>query len=189
MFHRHDPARDGGVLRVVLLRAAGVVFLLLASAGSSLGDEPTEVLQHCGTATVGATAPWLSGWTLDQDVFNLVNARKETGWQRLALVFWQTTCLPCRQGLERLRDAATELAEDGVRVLLVNCGEAPEQVRAFTKAHHLEFEVLLDPFGLTEQSYLNQQSLPRTVIVARSGHVLEIYGREGSDYVERVRGR
>ena len=162
-----------------------------AVAGSKAVLEPalTETLSSSGSATVAAAAPWLAGWTLEDQVWNLRKAFADTSTDRVALVFFATWCAPCKQGVMQLTARAADLKTAGVSVVLVDYQEDAAKVRGFL-GDKPAFPVVLDRFGASEQSYLrtngDQVRLPRTVLIGRDMKVQAIFGSEGGDYVDRL---
>lgn len=175
----------------LLVLTSGILIFILCLAGSAGAADPvaTESLNRSGDAAVSRPAPWLAGWTLDDQVWNLRKAFADTTSQRVALVFFATWCAPCRQGIERLSARAADLRAAGVKVILVDFQEEAEKVRRFVGAAP-PFPVVLDRFGATEKSYLRTGDepvrLPRTVLIGRDGNVQAIFGSEGEDYVDRI---
>ncbi|MBK8015295.1 MAG: redoxin family protein [Betaproteobacteria bacterium] len=151
----------------------------------------TESLTASGQARVGAPAPWLAGWTLDDKVWNLRKAFADTMTDRVALVFFATWCAPCREGIRQLAARAADLRAARVSVVLVNYQEDAPRVRGFLDGPPA-FPVVVDRFGACETAYLrsgdDQVRLPRTVVVGRDLAVRAIYGAEGPDYVDRIIG-
>jgi thiol-disulfide isomerase/thioredoxin len=69
------------------------------------------------------------------------------GERALVLHFWATWCPDCIEELPVLVAAARRCDASGVRVLLVNVGEAPDVARAFLDEHHVRESVALDRKG------------------------------------------
>jgi len=177
------------VARLAFLSTA-LVFLSSPLAGTAEQPVVTEALTTSGQAVVGEKAPFLSGWTLDGHVFNIEKPFCDPKVRSVALVFWATWCLPCREGIERLNVAAVRLREAGVSVVLVNYGESEETVRNFFGGRDCAFPIVLDRFKISEAYYIMSDrsggSLPRTVLICSDGIVAAIYGAEGRDYVDNV---
>ncbi|MDP8222377.1 MAG: redoxin domain-containing protein [Candidatus Lernaella stagnicola] len=165
-----------------------LVFFLLASVCAFAAD--SELLQTSGQAAVGQKVPWFSGWTVDDQVFNLKKAWADPATKRVALVFWATTCAPCRVGMQRLCQAKAKLERAHVKVVLVNVGEPVGTVRRFLKTHPQKFTVVVDQYGHSKKAFLNNGDgptpVPRTAIIGRGGKVIRIIGAEGSDYINQI---
>jgi hypothetical protein len=152
--------------------------------------EITESQPQCGEAVVGDLAPWLAGWTLDEEEFNIRKPFEDPKVQRLALVFFAEWCIQCRVGISQLAAEAGRIDSNGVYVALVDVRDAPKRARRFLRGLQIPFPVVLDRTGTSEKAYLGEKNgkyfLPRTAIISREGHVEAIFGREGDDFVDRV---
>jgi thiol-disulfide isomerase/thioredoxin len=148
----------------------------------------SELLDSCGQARVGEAAPWLAGWTLDEQVFNIRKPFENENTRRLALVFWATWCKPCRKGIEWLEEASDSLMATGVTVVLVNEGEPLKKVTGYWKRREPSFMVVLDPYSLACERYLSRAGggcpLPFTALIDRDGYVERLIGAEGDDYID-----
>jgi thiol-disulfide isomerase/thioredoxin len=168
----------------------GCVLVLAATPSWAAAESKTQVLPACGQARIGEQAPWLSGWTLDEKVFNIRKPFESGENSRLALVFWATWCKPCVKGLERLTESAAALEEAGIAVVLVNVGERKEKVLEFFMESEPPFLVVLDPYQVSCDSYLRRPSgewaLPFTALINPDGVVERLLGAEGDDYIERM---
>ena len=179
------------ILVMVVAMIAAIMPCRIAVAGTKVAPEPvsTDSLASSGAAKVDAAAPWLAGWTLEDQVWNLRKAFADTSTDRVALVFFATWCAPCKQGVMQLTARAADLKAAGVSVVLVDYQEDAAKVRGFL-GDKPAFPVVLDRFGASEQSYLrtngDQVRLPRTVLIGRDMKVQAIFGSEGGDYVDRL---
>lgn len=149
----------------------------------------TEVLASAGAAMVGEAAPWIAGWTLEGEVWNIRQALADTSSDRIAMVFFATWCAPCRHGIGLLRQRASELIARRVQVVLVNFAEEESQVKRFLGEAN-PFPVLMDRYGICKSTYLRVAEdsviFPQTVVIDGDGRVQLIIGREGADYVDRI---
>ena len=174
----------GGLVAYIVLACFFLLFPSLSFAKDS------QLMQKSGEAVVGQPAPWLSGWTLDDQVFNLKKAFEDPAVTRVAFVFWATWCAPCKEGMKRLCSAKARLEAAGLSVVLINVEEQADAVKNYLRKTPLTFPVVLDPYGRAKTPYLDDGngslSLPRTVIVGRDGKVIRIIGSEGDDYIEQI---
>jgi len=160
------------------------VLLIVVLFASSL-FAATESHQSSGEATVGEAAPWLSGWTLVDEVFNTQKVFKDESVNRVALVFWASWCAPCKKGVKELNKHCAELNELGIKVVLVNSAESEETVREFFGENGPLFTVVLDPYSTNRETYM-PSPLPKTVLIGRDGKVEAIFGKEDTDYIQRI---
>ena len=158
----------------------------------SLAGARTESLARSGKAVVGEKAPWLSGWTLKNEVFNIRKPFDDPAVKRLSIVFFATWCKPCREGFEKkLVPAASRLEKAGVFVVVVDVAEKEEKVRTWVRKRKLPFPVVLDPYGNSRKTYLRngeqaESKIPLTVLIGRDGNIEAIFRAEGRDYIERI---
>lgn len=181
---------------LLLVGSAGIAQDDDAGSASAEADSPprfleiTESQPQCGEAIVGELAPWLAGWTLDEEEFNIRKPFEDPRIQRLALVFFAEWCIQCRVGISQLAREADRIDSSGVYVALVSVRDAPKRTRRFLRGLEIPFPVMLDRTGESEKTYLGAKNgkyfLPRTAIISREGHVEAIFGREGDDFVDRV---
>lgn len=166
----------------------GLLAVSVAPAFATTGK--TEALPRSGQAIVGEQAPFLSGWTVENKIFNTAKVFKDESVEECALVFWATYCLPCLNGLKMLAAAEERFAERGIRIVLVNFSELPEKVQRFLTDNPQPYPVVLDRWQKNAKTYLADENgavtLPRTVLIDRSGVVKAIFSTEGNDYVERI---
>lgn len=116
--------------------------------------------------------------------------------RRVALVYFATWCLPCREGLKKIASGRDELAVAGTSVVLVNVGERDtEMLMKYLQALSLEkMKSVVDPFGrLTEGFSLTKENenmaLPRTLIVDSALKPIMMIGEEGDDYLRLLKGQ
>jgi len=187
-------------MRTVLMMTIALLVPILAAgadpaaaaddAAKKAAADTTETLAASGSARPGGTAPWLAGWTIDDQVFNIRKALAKQPSRRLVITFWASWCAPCRVGMDALDAAADTLQKAGVTVVQVNVAEEEDVVRAFLAENPTRHLVVLDRFGQTRMAWLEDAGggfrLPRTVLVDSAGIVTAIFGKEGSDYVDRV---
>ena len=88
---------------------------------------------------------------------------------RYALVFFQTTCMPC---LEEIKYFSSNLTiEQKKQVILINVNEKMNKVMAFRKRHNIKFVILFDKYAMAKKS-LNIKNIPSIVFPRISSNIL-----------------
>jgi len=159
------------------------LILLMLFASSLFAATESDLTS--GQAVVGQDAPWISGWTLNDEVFNTAKAFNDSTVNRVALVFWASWCASCVKGMEELNKHALELTDKGIKVVLVNSAEPEETVREFFTDRDNPFTVVLDPYSKNRETYM-PSPLPKTFLIGRDGKVEAIFGKEDTDYIQRI---
>jgi len=139
-----------------------------------------------------ASMPWFVARDKnDQQPFTTNDLRtlaKQT--KRIALVFFASWCIPCREGIVILRDNQAELDKHGVQVVLVNAGESElPKIEAWVKANGNEkWPVILDKFkniqkntGLISDAE-TEIVFPKTILLDNNLKPLLLIGAEGKDW-------
>jgi len=113
--------------------------------------------------------------------------------ERVALVYFATTCLPCREGAVKLKKEKDMLAKKGILVVLVNVGEKDVDVvhKWIDKFSNPDFPLIMDtrsqmvgPFGLLEKD--GSVALPKTLVLDKKLKPLFLLGTEGDDFPEVI---
>ena len=145
---------------------------LLVLAGCTL--QP-DVSQAAPNGRVGATAPQLSGQTLDGSALTI-----DFHQSRTVLVFWAAWCGPCRNEQPWLNTLAGQYAPLGIRFYGI---DMLDHDRALARAFRAEFKVsypsLYDDNGLAAAAY-EVDSPPSFVLVDQRGMVVARYPGEAS---------
>jgi thiol-disulfide isomerase/thioredoxin len=89
------------------------------------------------------------------------------------LDFWATWCGPCVQGLPKVNEVATKLAERGVVFYAVNLAEKPETIEKFLAKKELKLAVALADQKMGTKFGVN--GIPHTVIVGKDGVVRTVH--------------
>jgi thiol-disulfide isomerase/thioredoxin len=153
-------------------------------------NELTESCGQSGTAIAGRKAPWFSGWTVDNKVFNIKKPFEDPDVKLLAVSFFATWCVPCKKGIDMLCSGAEKLKQAGIYVVLVDVGEEELIVKKYVDEYKISLPVVVDKFEKAKEIYLQKVgekvSIPKTIIIDREGKIKAIFCREGDDYLERV---
>lgn len=109
--------------------------------------------------------------------------------KRVALVYFATWCIPCREGVKRLAKAKDLLAQNKVGVVLVNIGENDEKLieKWVEKLGASDFKIIVDPFKrMTENFGIvgagEEMALPKTLVVDSQVKPVILIGQEGKDW-------
>ena len=149
-------------------------------------------------AAIADSLPWFAVFELQNDnrpfTRNHLKALAEKS-ERVALVYYATWCIPCREGLKQISKNASSLAAAKTSIVLVNVGEREkDKITKFLTQYSLEKNLaVVDPFGrLTEGFGLIKEGenidLPKTVIVDKSMRPSVMIGAEGADYIQILNG-
>jgi len=110
--------------------------------------------------------------------------------KRVALVFFASWCIPCREGIVVLRDNQSDLQKNGVKVVLVNTGESDvSKIEKWVKTYASEeWAVVLDKFknvqknaGLISEAD-SEIAFPKTILLDNKLKPLLLIGAEGKDW-------
>jgi len=109
-----------------------------------------------------------------------------SGSEVLVVHFWAAWCPDCVKELSGLAGAARACAGSPVRVVAVDVGEGPEDVRAFLAAHPLDLPVLRDPKGEAWRRFVGGGGLPANLVWTSAGQRTSIGPREEASWREEL---
>jgi cytochrome c biogenesis protein CcmG, thiol:disulfide interchange protein DsbE len=140
-----------------------VVALALALWGAThfLGDELFEV-------TVGKRAPAFAAKTLDARPAE--RSLADYKGQVVLVNVWATWCAPCRHEMPSMEAMYKDFAPRGFKIVAVSVDNAGDEqkVRDFAKAFGITFDVLHDPTGAIQQTYMTT-GVPENFLVGADG--------------------
>ena len=128
-------------------------------------------------AALAAAAPALAAKTVP--AVSLKNADGETKtfadyasqYKLVALVFWGTTCAPCKEELVEINKLAREIAGFGVVAVATDSARTSSQVKPFFKGQGYAFDTLLDVDGNLQKA-LGVPGVPYSFLVTPAGDVI-----------------
>jgi len=176
-------------------KSFAVLLLSFAIAFSASGEqlEKSQVLPLTTQLQKGSMPWFVARDRGDLQPFSkkhLEDLAAEPGTKRIALVFFASWCIPCREGVVILRDNQSDLEKNGVKVVLVNAGETDiSKIEGWLKENASDkWPIILDKFknaqkatGLisgTETEIL----FPKTILLDNKLKPLLLIGAEGKDW-------
>ena len=103
------------------------------------------------------------------------------GQQPAILFFWATWCPHCRTSLEMLNQKRQEIQDQGIRVVLLDLGEDPREVREYLDRGEIQYDSLIDGAGEVAQQY-GVQGIPTFVYISSEGTVKNVGHQFLEDY-------
>jgi thiol-disulfide isomerase/thioredoxin len=175
------------------MRISFLLFILLIGIQASAAELGLERSQRIPmTAQLQKESlPWFVARNRnDTEPFSRKNleALVKPQTKRVALVFFATWCLPCREGIAILRNNQAELAQNGVQIVLVNTGETnlPEIEKWVKTLGDEKWLVIIDKFkniqngtGIISEA---ETTLPKTILMDNKLKPLLLIGAEGKDW-------
>ncbi len=131
---------------------------------------------------IGKKAPLFTGTLLDESVFDL---GEHLGQDVIILDFWATWCGPCREALPTLAKVASEYHDRGVAFYAVDMGETAAEVQAYLDQSSLPLTVVMDSDGSVADAY-GVEAIPQTVIIDRRGNVRFVHVGVSGDLRQRL---
>lgn len=141
---------------------------------------------------IADSLPWFAVRTVEknpQPFTQVILAEKAKKYDRVALTYFATWCIPCRAGIKTIVENMEALKAHNVKVVLVNIGEPDEKkIMAWVKKVGAEkIPVLRDPFGKMTEGFgfvKNGEtiSLPTTLVVDSGLKPLFVVTEEGDNW-------
>jgi len=131
-----------------------------------------------GNPTEGKAAPDFTLSTLTKDAVTMSTYR---GNQAAILFFWATWCPHCRTALEDLNTRATEIQNQGIKIILVDVGEPKAQVKEYADARKVTLDVFLDEDSAVSSDY-SILGVPTFFLVNKEGIIKSATHLLSEDY-------
>jgi peroxiredoxin len=159
-------------MRTPSITAAACAFAI--ACGGAAQSAPGSGAVAAGPS--GTVAPDFTARDVDGKTFRLSD---HLGKEVVLLDFWSTFCEPCKAEFPHLgamyqKDKARGLLVVGVAM---DGPESVAEVPAFVKRYGIGFPVVIDEDSRIASLYDPKKSMPLSVLVARSGHIVVV--REG----------
>jgi len=165
-------------------------FTLLFAAPSEL--EKSQILPLTAQLQKESMPWFVARNRSDTEPFSRKNLETLAGQQtkKIALVFFASWCVPCREGIVRLRDNQAELDKNGIQVILVNAGESDlAKIENWIKENaNVKWLVILDKFKNVQKNTglisgtETEIVFPKTILLDNKLKPLLLIGAEGKDW-------
>jgi thiol-disulfide isomerase/thioredoxin len=169
------------IYAVLAALAVTTGFMLRAQlVGGSQSTLSAEVSQQGAKAIFAANLPNIEGE--DQAV---------SQWLGNVIVvnFWATWCTPCREEIPEFIEAQKRFGDQGLVFVGIAIDQA-DKVKMFSEEFGINYPILVGSFNtwsLLEAAGNRQSALPYTVVINRSGEIVETYlGRVNLKKLEKL---
>ena len=156
-------------------------FMLRAQLmGGSQSVLPGDAIQQGAKAILAANLPDVQG-----------ENQAVSQWQGNVIVvnFWATWCTPCREEIPEFIEAQKKFRDQGL-VFVGIAIDQTDKVKMFSEEFSINYPVLvgsLNTWALLEAAGNRQSALPYTVVINRSGEIVETYlGRVNLKKLEKL---
>ncbi len=176
--HRCEAARRG--VRRATVRGGAAVVLAVALALFTAVDAPAADKRalRVGDPFPSRSVPGLRGpsLTVPDDMNGKVTV----------VHFWTDWCGTCRDEMPALEELYVRYRGRGLRIVAINVGQTPAQVRKFIDDLKLTYDILLDANG-TAAKECGVLGLPRTFVLDRRGIIrYKILGDASEDMLNKL---
>ncbi|MDR3001658.1 MAG: TlpA family protein disulfide reductase [Fibromonadaceae bacterium] len=174
-----------------MIKVIGILAVVLTQAVFAVSLEKSERLEL--TPQLQKDMPWfVARDRSDKEPLSKkhLEALVKPQTKRVALVFFATWCIPCREGIVLLRDNQADLDKNNVQVILVNAGENDvTKIEEWIKAYgNVSWSVILDKFKNVQKNTgllageATEIVFPRTILLDNKLKPLLLIGAEGKDW-------
>lgn len=165
-----------------LILIAGIAAYLGISMGTSdcplcvaadlfSGDKMENAQTNENASVIGETeAP---SWELTTLAGAAIDSESSRGKVSL-IVYWASWCAPCREEVPSLVALRKDYPEEELEIIGVSLDEAPQSMRAFVKAHGINYTVARNNASL-DQAFGPIRYIPTIVILDQEGKVQKRY--------------
>jgi thiol-disulfide isomerase/thioredoxin len=172
--------------KCLLVSAAGLICLLIATACSRGAERPEEGLE------VGNTFPHYQSFaaqTIDGQDFKLSDSKGK----HLFIDFWATWCVPCEDELPYLKRIHEKYVGDKFAMVGISLDQSIPTLRQGTKAFGIEYPQICDEKGWQSKyaKMFSIQSIPANFLLDGNGVIIakDLRGLAGEGRVAKVLGR
>ncbi len=139
-----------------------------------------EISQEGAKALLAASLPDIQGQ--DQAVSQWLG-------KVMVVTFWATWCIPCQEEIPEFIETQKKFGDQGL-VFVGIALDQTDKVKMFSQEFGINYPVLvgsMSAWSLVEAAGNKMSVLPYTVIINRSGEIVETYlGRVNQDKLEKV---
>lgn len=161
--------------RVVLI---AFIFLLIFGLSRSRAQ-----LFIFGSSLEGKLAPDFTLSTLTKTDVKMSELRNS---RPAMLFFWATWCPSCRETLDALNARAPEVEKQGLKIILVDVGEAKPDVERYIKDHNVTLDVFLDVDSSVASEY-SIAGVPTFFLVDKEGIVKSVQHAFPEEYQDLLK--
>ena len=130
-----------GVCKLILI----LFFVAASNVAWTMGES-----RMVTDGLVGKPAP---DFTLDTLQEKKVDMTQYRAGHDAIIFFWATWCPHCREQIKELNAHAADIAQKGIKILLVDIGEEEGLVRAHAERHQIKMDVFLDRDSSVSETY------------------------------------
>ncbi|MGD0796556.1 MAG: TlpA disulfide reductase family protein [Acidobacteriaceae bacterium] len=161
--------------------AALCALLLLApSSHAQKKSDPVSSANAKALALLGKPAPDFTLPDPKASQFHLADSRGNV----VVLAFWATWCPPCRAEMPMFKKLQTEMASQGVSVVLI-ANDDPAKASAYLTRSKLDLWSLTDGDRAVSTLY-GANALPKTFVLDRNGTVAKVILGKASEHELRT---
>lgn len=158
------------------LRMAVLIAIIVSTTSLAIAMEP---MIRQPNPLIGKPAPTFD---IADDDFRQRSFGDIRDGKKAILFFWATWCPHCRRELQEIHRRRTELAEQDIKVMLIDIGENRKQVGEYMRRAGVTLNVYLDWDGRISDQF-GVRGLPTYVYVDESGTITAFEHRLPNDFL------